>query len=67
MVLSCSLACILTVDNENESPLLLFFPGSPLAFELVYCLETEDTKYGLQIPEEYLLTQEKKEVVKLVI
>lgn len=65
MALYCSFACILTADIENKSPLLRFQLGSPFAFELVDCLGTEATKYGLQMLEEYLLTpREEKKVVK---
>lgn len=60
MALYCLVACILTVDTEDKSTLLSFHLGSPFAFELVDCLGTDATKYGLQTLEEYLLTPGKE-------
>lgn len=60
VVLYCSFACFLTVDIENKSTLLGFHLGSPSAFELVDCLGTDATKYGLQMLEEYLSTPSEK-------
>lgn len=60
VVLYCPFACVLTVDTENKSTFLSFHLGSPFAFELVDCLGTDATKYGLQMPGENLLTPREK-------
>lgn len=41
------------MDTKNK---ILFYISSPFGFEQVDCLGTDITQFGLQMPEEYLLT-----------
>ena len=52
------------MDTENK---ILFYISSPFGFEQVDCLGTDITQFGLQMPEEYLLTPREENSCEMTV